>query len=130
MSLCVLGRESLDELSHMIVPLFQQTVNKNITVPRWDDPPYTSSQLQVCLPDVSLYVALFVFMSLCLSVSLAVSVCLPFFLSVFLFVFLSFSLSVFMSIYVTMEKLQPIVTATLGVGYHEHPMGVLICTTH
>ncbi|XP_059153920.1 insulin-degrading enzyme-like isoform X2 [Physella acuta] len=46
MSLCVLGRESLDELSQMVVPLFQQTVNKNVAVPRWDDPPYTSNQLQ------------------------------------------------------------------------------------
>uniref|UniRef100_A0A0B7AYG5 Insulin-degrading enzyme n=2 Tax=Arion vulgaris TaxID=1028688 RepID=A0A0B7AYG5_9EUPU len=46
MGLCVLGKESLDELQAMVVPLFETNVNKNIEIPRWDDPPFTEDHLQ------------------------------------------------------------------------------------
>lgn len=47
MGLCVLGKESLDELQDMVVPLFEKDINKNVDIPRWDDSPYTGEHLQV-----------------------------------------------------------------------------------
>ncbi|KAH9525028.1 hypothetical protein Btru_000137 [Bulinus truncatus] len=46
MGLCVLGKETLDELQKMVVPLFQNVVNKKTTIPRWDEPPYSKEELQ------------------------------------------------------------------------------------
>ncbi|XP_021366935.1 insulin-degrading enzyme-like isoform X1 [Mizuhopecten yessoensis] len=49
MSLCVLGKESLDELSEMVLPMFAEVENKNVTVPEWTDHPYGPDQLKtVC----------------------------------------------------------------------------------
>ncbi|XP_041369113.1 insulin-degrading enzyme-like [Gigantopelta aegis] len=47
MGLSVLGKESLDELTNMVVPLFGHSKNKNVTVPQWDDNPFGSDQLQL-----------------------------------------------------------------------------------
>lgn len=46
MGLTVLGKESLDELSDLIVPLFTGVENKNIAVPEWTTPPHGPDQLQ------------------------------------------------------------------------------------
>ncbi|BFZ09211.1 hypothetical protein BsWGS_12249 [Bradybaena similaris] len=46
MGLCVLGKESLDELQDMVIPLFEKDINKNVEIPRWDDSPYTDEHLQ------------------------------------------------------------------------------------
>lgn len=40
MCLSVYGKEKLDELEQMVVPRFSEVVNKNVTAPRWTDPPY------------------------------------------------------------------------------------------
>lgn len=40
MGLCVVGKESLDELTEMVVPLFCGVQNKEVKVPEWIDPPY------------------------------------------------------------------------------------------
>lgn len=47
MGLCVLGKESLDQLQDLVVPLFEKTVNKSVAIPKWDDPPFTEQNLQV-----------------------------------------------------------------------------------
>ena len=47
MGMCVVGREPLDELQTMVVPLVEGVVNKNVQVPRWDSSPYTENELQV-----------------------------------------------------------------------------------
>ncbi|KAK0053563.1 insulin-degrading enzyme-like isoform X1 [Biomphalaria pfeifferi] len=46
MGLCVLGKESLDDLQKLVVPLFEHVVNKKVQIPRWDNPPYTQNELQ------------------------------------------------------------------------------------
>ncbi|XP_033756882.1 insulin-degrading enzyme-like isoform X2 [Pecten maximus] len=49
MSVCVLGKESLDELVEMAVPMFTEVENKSVTVPEWTDHPYGPDQLKtVC----------------------------------------------------------------------------------
>ena len=40
MSLAVLGKESLDDLEEMVVALFQNVENKNVTAPSWSQHPY------------------------------------------------------------------------------------------
>ncbi|ESO95121.1 hypothetical protein LOTGIDRAFT_232210 [Lottia gigantea] len=40
MGLCVLGKETLDELSELVVPLFYDVENKNLTVPEWLEQPF------------------------------------------------------------------------------------------
>ncbi|VDO93362.1 unnamed protein product [Soboliphyme baturini] len=45
MSLCVLGKESLDELTKMVVPLFVDVEDKSCKVPTWPDHPYGTDQL-------------------------------------------------------------------------------------
>lgn len=45
MGLCVLGKESLDELAEMVVPIFSSVVNKNIDPPNWIDHPYGPEQV-------------------------------------------------------------------------------------
>ncbi|XP_055592583.1 insulin-degrading enzyme [Uranotaenia lowii] len=45
MSLAVFGKESLDELEEMVVKMFSQIENKNVTSPRWKDMPFSEKQL-------------------------------------------------------------------------------------
>ncbi|XP_071090018.1 insulin-degrading enzyme-like [Haliotis cracherodii] len=54
MGLCVLGKESLDELSEMVVPLFAGVENKSVSVPEWNIHPFGPDQLQrnVCVVPV------------------------------------------------------------------------------
>ena len=40
MSLAVLGKESLDDLEDLVVTLFQNVENKNVTAPSWCQHPY------------------------------------------------------------------------------------------
>lgn len=40
MSLAVYGKETLDELEAMVVPMFSGIVNKNVEAPRWNDAPF------------------------------------------------------------------------------------------
>ncbi|XP_022253443.1 insulin-degrading enzyme-like, partial [Limulus polyphemus] len=47
MALCVIGKESLDELIEMTVPLFCDVENKNVTVPEWLEHPYGPEQLKL-----------------------------------------------------------------------------------
>uniref|UniRef100_A0A1W7RAD0 Insulin-degrading enzyme n=1 Tax=Hadrurus spadix TaxID=141984 RepID=A0A1W7RAD0_9SCOR len=46
MALAVLGTESLDELADMVVSLFSGAQNKSVTVPRWDEHPFSPEQLK------------------------------------------------------------------------------------
>ncbi|XP_046368976.2 insulin-degrading enzyme-like [Haliotis rufescens] len=54
MQLCVVGQESLDELSEMTVRLFSGVENKNIQIPEWPEHPYQVEQLQrkICVVPV------------------------------------------------------------------------------
>ncbi|KAL5021570.1 hypothetical protein ScPMuIL_000725 [Solemya velum] len=45
MGLCVLGKESLDEMTEMILPLFAGVENKNVAVPEWNDNPYRDTEV-------------------------------------------------------------------------------------
>lgn len=45
MSLAVFGKESLDELEAMVVGMFSEIENKNVTSPQWKDLPYSEDQL-------------------------------------------------------------------------------------
>ncbi|XP_024120451.1 insulin-degrading enzyme [Oryzias melastigma] len=46
MGLCVLGRESLDELTSMVVKLFGEVENKNVPVPEFPEHPFQEEQLK------------------------------------------------------------------------------------
>ncbi|KAL4232280.1 hypothetical protein ACF0H5_009851 [Mactra antiquata] len=46
MGLSVLGKESLDELTEMVVPLFSGVENKNIKIMEWKDHPFGPQELQ------------------------------------------------------------------------------------
>lgn len=46
MALTVLGKESLDELAELVVPLFADVENKNVEVPEWLDHPYGQDQVK------------------------------------------------------------------------------------
>ncbi|XP_076374865.1 insulin degrading metalloproteinase isoform X2 [Megalopta genalis] len=46
MALCVLGKESLDELEEMVIKLFSQVKNKDIEIPVWLDHPFTEEDFQ------------------------------------------------------------------------------------
>ncbi|XP_078036268.1 insulin degrading metalloproteinase isoform X2 [Augochlora pura] len=46
MALCVLGKESLDELEEMVVKLFSHVKNKDIEIPVWLDHPFTEEDFQ------------------------------------------------------------------------------------
>ncbi|XP_076655297.1 insulin degrading metalloproteinase isoform X2 [Halictus rubicundus] len=46
MSLCVLGKESLDELEEMTVKLFSQVKNKEIEIPVWLEHPFSEEDYQ------------------------------------------------------------------------------------
>ncbi|CAH1389545.1 unnamed protein product [Nezara viridula] len=47
MTLAVLGKENLDELEELIVPLFSTVINKNIEVPEWKEPPLSKNELML-----------------------------------------------------------------------------------
>ncbi|XP_055333075.1 insulin-degrading enzyme-like isoform X2 [Paramacrobiotus metropolitanus] len=49
MSLVVVGKESLDILTDMVVNMFSEVPNKNVTVPHWERPPFAPEQLQTQL---------------------------------------------------------------------------------
>lgn len=46
MSLCVLGKESIDDLIKIVVPLFACIKNKNVTPKVWTSNPYSAKSLQ------------------------------------------------------------------------------------
>ncbi|XP_054654801.1 insulin-degrading enzyme isoform X2 [Dunckerocampus dactyliophorus] len=46
MGLCVLGRESLDELTSMVVKLFGEVENKNVPIPEFPDHPFQDEYLK------------------------------------------------------------------------------------
>ncbi|XP_028845325.1 insulin-degrading enzyme isoform X2 [Denticeps clupeoides] len=46
MGLCVLGRESLDELTSMVVDLFGEVENKNVPIPEFPDHPFQEEHLR------------------------------------------------------------------------------------
>ncbi|KAK6178603.1 hypothetical protein SNE40_013354 [Patella caerulea] len=45
MALCVLGKESLEELTDLVVPLFCDVENKNMAVPEWKEQPFGPEEL-------------------------------------------------------------------------------------
>ncbi|XP_076308150.1 insulin-degrading enzyme-like isoform X2 [Tachypleus tridentatus] len=47
MALSIIGKESLDELVEMTVPLFCDVKNKNVTVPEWLEHPFGPEQLKM-----------------------------------------------------------------------------------
>lgn len=47
MAVVVLGRETLDELTEMVVPLFSAVPNRNVVAPEWPQHPYGPEQLKV-----------------------------------------------------------------------------------
>uniref|UniRef100_A0A3Q3J3I8 Insulin-degrading enzyme n=1 Tax=Monopterus albus TaxID=43700 RepID=A0A3Q3J3I8_MONAL len=46
MGLCVLGRESLDELTSMVIKLFREVENKNVPVPEFPEHPFQEEHLR------------------------------------------------------------------------------------
>ncbi|XP_073452147.1 insulin-degrading enzyme isoform X1 [Aquarana catesbeiana] len=46
MSICVLGRETLDELTDLLVKLFAEVKNKNVPVPEFPENPFTEQYLK------------------------------------------------------------------------------------
>ncbi|XP_061601535.1 insulin-degrading enzyme isoform X2 [Cololabis saira] len=46
MGLCVLGRESLDELTTMVVNLFEEVENKNVSIPEFPEHPFQEEHLK------------------------------------------------------------------------------------
>ncbi|XP_065316067.1 insulin-degrading enzyme-like [Gordionus sp. m RMFG-2023] len=49
MGLAVLGKESIDELTEWVVEMFGGVENKNITIPEWNQNPYTEEYLQLLI---------------------------------------------------------------------------------
>jgi len=47
MALAVLGRESLDDLTNLVIKLFSDAEDKNVTIPEFPDHPYSDEHLQV-----------------------------------------------------------------------------------
>ncbi|XP_064466057.1 insulin-degrading enzyme-like isoform X2 [Ornithodoros turicata] len=47
MAAVVLGKETLDDLMNMVVPMFSQVVNKRVVRPEWPEHPYGPEQLKV-----------------------------------------------------------------------------------
>lgn len=39
--------ESLDDLEELVVNLFSHVVNKNISIPFWEEPPFSQNELQL-----------------------------------------------------------------------------------
>ncbi|KAK7485900.1 hypothetical protein BaRGS_00022895, partial [Batillaria attramentaria] len=52
MALAVVGKESLDQLTEMVVPLFCGVENKSVTVPEWLDAPYGPEQSKMMVSAV------------------------------------------------------------------------------
>jgi len=48
MALAILGREPLDQLSEMATRMFSDIENKNVTVPVYEESPFTAEELKVC----------------------------------------------------------------------------------
>ena len=49
MSLVVLGAEPVEQLTEMVVEMFSEIVNKNVTVPFYENHPYRPQDLKVSL---------------------------------------------------------------------------------
>ncbi|XP_054708191.1 insulin-degrading enzyme-like [Uloborus diversus] len=47
MALAVLGKESIEELLDVVVPLFSEVANANVDIPRWKEHPFDSKHLQL-----------------------------------------------------------------------------------
>ena len=47
MTLCVLGRQSVEELERMVVGMFGGIVNKGVEVPRYSEGPYLEEHLKI-----------------------------------------------------------------------------------
>ncbi|ELU09335.1 hypothetical protein CAPTEDRAFT_155510 [Capitella teleta] len=47
MALSVLGKETLDELTDLVLPLFTQTENRNVTIPEWHQHPFGPDQVKM-----------------------------------------------------------------------------------
>ncbi|KAJ9600258.1 hypothetical protein L9F63_009434, partial [Diploptera punctata] len=47
MALAVLGKESLNQLEELVVELFSDVKNKNVTAPKWTEHPFGPEQLQM-----------------------------------------------------------------------------------
>ena len=41
MGCCVVGREDVDTLQSLLVPLVEGVVDKQVQIPTWEDPPYS-----------------------------------------------------------------------------------------
>lgn len=52
MSLCILGKENLDELSEMALNCFGDVENKNVAVPEWKEHPCGPEEVKICLKAV------------------------------------------------------------------------------
>lgn len=46
MGLCILAKESIEELTDLVIPMFVGVENKNLPPPRWDEHPYGDKQLR------------------------------------------------------------------------------------
>lgn len=47
MGLAVLGKESIEELAEIVVPLFSNLTNKNVAIPEWKDHPFDPDHLKL-----------------------------------------------------------------------------------
>nr|XP_058959294.1 insulin-degrading enzyme-like isoform X2 [Pocillopora verrucosa] len=47
MALTILGRDSLDDLTNLVIKLFSDTEDKNVSIPEFHDHPYDDEQVQV-----------------------------------------------------------------------------------
>ena len=47
MTLCVLGRQSVEKLKSIVVDLFSGIANKDVEIPRYSDGPYLDEHLKV-----------------------------------------------------------------------------------
>ena len=52
MTLCVLGRQSVEELKQIVVDMFSEIVNKNVEIPRYSEGPYLEEHLKVRIETV------------------------------------------------------------------------------
>ena len=47
MGCCVVGKEDLDTLQKMVVPLMETVLDKKVGIPSWKEHPYTEKELKV-----------------------------------------------------------------------------------
>ena len=52
MTLCVLGRQSVEQLKSIVVDMFSGIVNKEVEIPRYSDGPYLDEHLKVRIETV------------------------------------------------------------------------------